>query len=819
MGKLIRFMFMAVFLSFSIYGCGGSGTSSSTSSTSSTSTTTTTKTIAGAVVKGPVSGATVEIWGTEGGEAVLLDNVTTDKTGKFTANIDSDYNGPVAVKAYGGTYYNEAEAVKKIANLKAYSLNIPLHSIVASLSNTIAVTPVTEIVYRNVVKSLGVKSNVSQIINKVAEEKAKVGEVLDNATKAFGLNVTTTIPAIDNETAKNKDSVKAFAYCYAVSKKMANTENGDLSGALDSIDMGNPKLSAVELINNIDNATEIQDALNTIGVNNENSLSNTLSEMKSNLSGDLKLNLGFEGVYVSVLNDSMSGILLTKQTDSSGFVAFSKEELGNKSNVNLSIVLSPDVVMDKDMIFYSILENKYEYDCEEVDDFEMDILKNEKIPLAEGDGEPVEIPDLSDNLTPLDSNKDGYLDKNEIYDAVIKKFDNNSDGKIEVREFFEKDIDNKGAFFVGVLRSVPTGIDVDVDISSLIKKVDWFGYFMSDIDILDILYSKNKYKNLKESVVVINNVPENAYDFYIDNDDNLNPNVAAYNCQEQEYDNDSYSGRWICKVLTRADNNDKVNFFIYYYRDTGRAYRAVTFTGDNVSIDYDSFTDGVPIDINYDNVSENIYVQDISLWQDYNGILYNLFNGSPSKRAESNAVIKGFDTDYLLGMFTKEDTVSKRDLSGNTFFKGLYFYSIGKELPDAIDVAKYTSLLDNVSVSIEESETSSLNYFNIYGSDKNKMQYIVGVVDSEFDDGDVNMFYLSPYRGESEVYIPSCKNVIPQTVLDRYQLNGFDGAESLEFAICDYGQKYSQLNFLMGEKQYFDTSYGIRCSFAFFNAE
>lgn len=85
-------------------GCGGGGSSGIDATTPSAQGTT----MSGNVVKGPVSGATVNAFAVTGGTmGSQVSSATTDATGAFTMSI-GNYAGPVMLQMSGGTYTDEA---------------------------------------------------------------------------------------------------------------------------------------------------------------------------------------------------------------------------------------------------------------------------------------------------------------------------------------------------------------------------------------------------------------------------------------------------------------------------------------------------------------------------------------------------------------------------------------------------------------------------------------------------------------------------------------------------------------------------------------
>jgi hypothetical protein len=84
--------------------CGGGGGSDGTGSNASSLT----GTLSGTATKGPVSGATVEVFAiTSGARGSQLGSATTDSSGSFTMAVHP-YTGPVMLQMHGGSYPDEA---------------------------------------------------------------------------------------------------------------------------------------------------------------------------------------------------------------------------------------------------------------------------------------------------------------------------------------------------------------------------------------------------------------------------------------------------------------------------------------------------------------------------------------------------------------------------------------------------------------------------------------------------------------------------------------------------------------------------------------
>ena len=106
---------------------GGSGTPSTT-------------TITGSVVKGSVTGASVEVWALnpDGTKGDLLGIATTDSTGSYTISLDSAQTGQLLVEAFGGYYVNETTGATD--TLSAFD---NLTAVLPAGTTQAAVTPLT----------------------------------------------------------------------------------------------------------------------------------------------------------------------------------------------------------------------------------------------------------------------------------------------------------------------------------------------------------------------------------------------------------------------------------------------------------------------------------------------------------------------------------------------------------------------------------------------------------------------------------------------------------------------------------------------------
>jgi len=110
-----------------LMGSGGGGTPSTT-------------TITGKVVKGSVTGASVEVWALnpDGTKGDLLGIATTDSAGSYTISLDSAQTGQLLVEAFGGYYVNETTGATD--TLSAFD---NLTAVLPAGTTQAAVTPLT----------------------------------------------------------------------------------------------------------------------------------------------------------------------------------------------------------------------------------------------------------------------------------------------------------------------------------------------------------------------------------------------------------------------------------------------------------------------------------------------------------------------------------------------------------------------------------------------------------------------------------------------------------------------------------------------------
>ena len=124
-------------------GCGGGGSSGIDGTGAATTPSAQGTTMSGNVVKGPVSGATVNAFAVTGGTmGSQVSSTTTDATGAFTMSM-GDYSSPTMLQMSGGTYTDEATGTP-MAMGTGDMMTAVLPTVAAGSAVTgVAVTPLT----------------------------------------------------------------------------------------------------------------------------------------------------------------------------------------------------------------------------------------------------------------------------------------------------------------------------------------------------------------------------------------------------------------------------------------------------------------------------------------------------------------------------------------------------------------------------------------------------------------------------------------------------------------------------------------------------
>ena len=251
----------------------------------------------------------------------------------------------------------------------------------------------------------------------------------------------------------------------------------------------------------------------------------------------LTLSFGIEGIYVSLLDENLN-IVETKVTDATGIVKFDNVT----TNKNISIVISPEAFVSPKSIFNDYLledilddlKNKcFGYNLEQTPEIcnNIDIpnivntaLEEQKIDknliLSIDDDIP------SEEINSADSNNDGYIDINELFNLAVRKLDKNKDGKLQVKE-----IENNRDTSVGVILDVQPGF---YDLSKF--------------------YNYNKEHRLIE--INIENAPDNVVGIYVRN--------YWHVCIED-------TGTYKCYAVVSKDKDGKSSVLIESYEYTSNS--------------------------------------------------------------------------------------------------------------------------------------------------------------------------------------------------------------------------------------------------------
>jgi hypothetical protein len=178
-------------------------------------------TLNGIVSKGPVSGATVNVFAVRSGlvdRSVAIGTGQTVDGGSFSIDLGS-HDGPVLVEVTEGTFTDEASGV-------TVALKVPLHAVVsdtkANATTTVAVTPMTELAFKKA-KGAGPLT------------AGSIDDANASIARSFGLtDIISILPVPGGETDGQK---KYAAACGAFSKLINDNKNDgeSLDDALERI--------------------------------------------------------------------------------------------------------------------------------------------------------------------------------------------------------------------------------------------------------------------------------------------------------------------------------------------------------------------------------------------------------------------------------------------------------------------------------------------------------------------------------------------------------------------------------------------------------
>ncbi|WP_187646823.1 PKD domain-containing protein [Nitrosophilus labii] len=214
-------------------------------------------------------------------------------------------------------------------------------------------------------------------------------------------------------------------------------------------------------------ATDIEGASSTASA--------TVYVIDPNASGNLVINTQLPGLIVALYDTSTLNIIEEKVTDSTGTAQFN---VTGSDRATFSVSVGPDFALTQDMIFSDILQwaiDQGSYLCGEyspVPDNEKpaecstldvcSLYSSNYIPNWLFDFVIANDPD-SPTVTAdeIDTNNDGSLDSNEIYNAVVDLEDKNGDGKVTWNEFTdENETKIESNFYINVpVRTYNISID------------------------------------------------------------------------------------------------------------------------------------------------------------------------------------------------------------------------------------------------------------------------------------------------------------------------------------------------------------------------
>jgi hypothetical protein len=437
-----------------------------------------------------------------------------------------------------------------------------------------------------------------------------------------------------------------------------------------------------------------------------------------NATNRLVIHFGVEGIYVSILDSDMN-IVRTLVTDESGTVDFG--ELG-VDKVNISITVSPDVVMPEDVVFENFIGNLYDTcwnSSNSCDISYTDVLEwfyAGKVPLS------VANQMLNVDLSNFDEDSDGYLSPDEIYAFLLTLRDKNGDGKIEaseVEDFYE--------IHTVVIKDVPVKEHVFGGISEMVgyEFGHYFGY--------DWGYGA-KLVN-----VTVTDVPEGVY-----------LHAGYEGCEVA-------NGIATCSTYVPLLEDGTYALLISDYTNM-KALVVKDVSTDNLQLSYDQF---VPMKkITAVNFDESASWEFLSIKTYYKGGEFYI-GWIESGWGENYVVEPDFGTDYFVHYKLDRYSETAGDVSYSWRIDN---FNIGANLSDTIDVSEFMSRLLKVSIDVDPvTRTVALS-----GEELSLVDEID--IGEEFS-GEAGYFYLEfdmPYGGETTVTIPDVTKVVPPEVYTNY---------------------------------------------------
>ncbi|SNR80644.1 PKD domain-containing protein [Desulfurobacterium atlanticum] len=457
-------------------------------------------------------------------------------------------------------------------------------------------------------------------------------------------------------------------------------------------------------------------------------------------SDKITINVGLAGVYVSLLDSNMT-VIKTVETDGSGIAVFD----GVGSTASISITLSPDVVLTEGYVFDVFVDKLYEYLFNSfngtLSSYGIDqwVLER-KFPVSF-----FEDIGYFDSISPslLDTDRDGYLSMAEIYDFVLQTYDDNGDGEVELKEL----VSDKVYVQVDVLKDLPSGT---YDLSGFYLEDMGIGYELGYNFGYDVGYGM-KFVNLTVTDVAdYSNL--NIYPVYPASHIFSNVTNSTYQMLVSvPLQND---GNYSLFLVASLFDNTTWSYYSKYYFFKDRS-------DDNLSVSLNDFVDGVRISTNIisnDTIWENVDIDVI-----YKGVMYSYL--------EAYLNIDGEYTIYTIPQIEGAEyymDFNRGEITANSSFlyRSVRNIDLGASLPSFMDVSPYRTRLMDVYLSLDN-ETLILT-----GNDTSSVDLVIhnrviaGTVNETYYQ--CEMTFISPYKGDNRITIPSVAEVIPSDVYTSY---------------------------------------------------
>ena len=463
----------------------------------------------------------------------------------------------------------------------------------------------------------------------------------------------------------------------------------------------------------------------------------------------IKLNIGMEGVTVSLLDSNLNPVK-TITTDATGVAEFD----GVNTPANLAVVFSPNVVLsEKDLFEFAVMSlggmgvrvSEHYYKGQFIK-----WLQDEKIP-----NEVYEALLLEDNETVPDENGDGYVDKSELYNEVLRKADSNGNGKLEIKEIVENRYSVSVSVLLGVNSSTISWGAASSDALDFEEYYSGYGYMYGASN-----YLANKFKEVN---VTVTNVPDNV-------------SVEIMNAALMKApDNNTFD------VLVPLQNDGSYSLFIIDPESKKGIVKA-DLTEDSITVDYNNFDELGVVDFSYDyNDNDDLEI----IFTNYKGLAYELgpIYGDWTDYSVCLYYIKQNLSNYKALYWWWDDICDEEVLHLDDFDvdaqcwidgEGYKYIDFGSNIPSELDSSSEQLVKPDVGFNFD----NTTGTIRLIGSDLNSVNYVERETSLRWHDRNKDAYYhisfdISGPKGASEKQtnietVSILKKIVPEDVYNDY---------------------------------------------------